>query len=400
MICRLEKLWYCCFFDFGSHILFSCQIDFEKPVVVEEGQTIMLLAMMEVNPDDGKLWIFQQLDMRSSVTRFAAETWEDAIPMIKPHFVSERAPTMAPMASLPIQPEPVFGGCARRLNTAQRIQLRNAMLALQTDRSLPSLFYWGTIFGVLDYTILVSVEINKGIHRRYFYSAGDKSGLVFKFFELPALDEFINAQAPKASGLFQGKPGKRLPFPEEEKQLTEEDELDDLGEDEEEDSQNPIELPMFPDKPRKLLEVERLSYAVRTICAHTSLVPKGLWTMTPTAEIKPDPSFRGLNRLDAERLQSYMCFRRPAREETLRGLHGPLTQNTHDFLDHLGLPQNIEGLWSLQFNYEQSRVQLRSMLCPGAEFWLDIDSPTSFGSSYQGYGDINNSLVFMLPELR
>jgi hypothetical protein len=44
-------------------------------------------------------------------------------------------------------------------------------------------------------------------------------------------------------------------------------------------------------------------------------------------------------------------------------------------------------------------VRLRSLLCPGAEFVLQVGHPRNFNGVYQGYGDINNSLIFMLPLL-
>jgi hypothetical protein len=272
------------------------------------------------------------------------------------------------------------------------------MLELQAARSLPTLYFWGTIAGPVDYTILVSIEVGKGIRKRFFYSAADKTGLTFKFFELPTLDDFINAQAPKASGFFRGKPGFRLPFPEEEKiPGDEDDDSDPLDDDDESTDQPP--LPMFPDHPRKLLEVERLAYVVRTIDRHTAIVPRGRWVMTPTAQIQPNPAFKGLSVQEAQQMNNFMFFRTPERIETLRGLYGPMMANTTAFLDDLGQRQDMLGLWSCHMNFEETRLTLRSLLCPGAEFWLDVNDPSSFGCIYQGYGELNNSLVFMLPEI-
>jgi hypothetical protein len=62
--------------------------------------------------------------------------------------------------------------CSRGLNSAQRQLLQGAILKLQSQRTLPSLMYWGTIFGPVDYTILVCVDIDKIVSKRFFYSLG------------------------------------------------------------------------------------------------------------------------------------------------------------------------------------------------------------------------------------
>jgi hypothetical protein len=76
-----------------------------------------------------------------------------------------------------------------------------------------------------------------------------------------------------------------------------------------------------------------------------------------------------------------------------------MTSASTSFLDHLGLSEGIRGLWSVQTNFEQTEVRLRSLFCPGAEFTLQVDSPHGYGGVYQGYGDLNHSLVFMLPQV-
>lgn len=367
--------------------------------VPEDTQTCWVVGMIQRAAH--QLTLFEYYRRNEKLTK---EVWEETVPDFAPMVKALPELPSTNIQALDFTRQPGFGGSwsGRALNPAQRSQLAGAMLTLQTERNLPTLYHWGTIYGPTDYTILVSVEVKRGIKKRFFYSQGDKDGQTYRFFELPILDDFIRTNAPLASGLFRGYPGFVLPFPADVKKPGDEEDLDDMPDDEmeEEDSAAMNELSLFSDRRnRKLLEVERLAYVVRTIDDHTSLVPRGRYRMTPLTDIQLNPSFQGLSLEEAQKLRNYLHFRLPVRPETLKGLRGPMTSDSTSFLDHLGLSESIRGLWSVQTNFEQTEVRLRSLFCPGAEFTLQVDSPNGYGGVYQGYGDLNHSLVFMLPQV-
>jgi len=366
---------------------------YDAKVQTAENTTVLIVASIE-RTSKHNLWGFHK-----KADEITKESWEDSVPEFKSIVATLSNQKFPPLSSLYLTPNNTYAGCGRTLNTAQSLLLSNVILQVQTERSLPSLSYWGTIYGPVDYTILVSNSIDKTITKRFFYSVSNAQGLGYKFKQLPAVDAFILENGPLVTGPYRGKPGYVLPFPEEVKVLGEDDEPDDepLDDDdlEDEDPDAPP-LPLFPAKKRKLLEIERLAYFVNTVDNHTSLVPRRKYTLTPLAKIQVNTAFKGLSLKEAQNLSSYLLFRQPKRAETLRGLAGPLTRNNPAFLDHLGQAQKLNGTWSLQTNFDQTQVRLRSLLCPGAEFVIEVGHSNNFGSVYHGYGDLNNSLVFML----
>jgi len=183
-----------------------------------DGQTVLVLAQVSRSVSVPNLWDFNRKEIK-----LQKEDWETTLPLFKPLTANLPKVKLQPAASLYLTPQLAFGDrwCSRGLNSAQRQLLQGAILKLQSQRTLPSLMYWGTIFGPVDYTILVCVDIDKIVSKRFFYSLGDKQGLGYNFRELPALDDFISKHAPQVQGMFLGKPTKRLPFPPDPKVLNE-----------------------------------------------------------------------------------------------------------------------------------------------------------------------------------
>lgn len=228
------------------------------------------------------------------------------------------------------------------------------------------------------------------------------------FAQLPAPDEFVSSKSPKIRGLFTGNPALKYKDPDAPPKVNEDGEIESEDEDadeEEEEEEEPIDEDEVDEDgnpvvrappPRRLTELERLSYNVREIESETGLVPRGAYYMTATGDILKNPAFEGLSVEESRKLSSYQLLRDAQHASTLASVRKMGVANHHDFLDPV-VPKSsrVKHTWSLQVADSGLEVSLRSLLYPGFEYTLEAGA-TNYAGGYFGLGEKNNDILFML----
>jgi hypothetical protein len=272
----------------------------------------------------------------------------------------------------------------------------------------------------MDESWFLTVAFSVPVFLFSFISASNDEGATFA--QLPAPDEFVSSKAPKLRGALSGNPalkhkdpdaGPKLdedgqPIESDDEEEEEEEEEEPVDEDEVDEDGNPV---VRPPPPRKVSELERLSFAVRQIDASTSLVPRGAIYQTATGELRWNTSFTGLSIEQARQLNSFQLLRNPTLPATLAAIRKAGVTNHHDCLDALAPahapassasaaaggaagPKSGES-WTLHVSESGLEVSLRSLLFPGFEYRLEAGS-NSYGGAYFGLGDKNDDLLFMI----
>lgn len=290
--------------------------------------------------------------------------------------------------------------CGGTLSIPQRLAIRTSLLKLKMNENLENISFWGKIHGTAqDYFIAQSIAVNTSVHKLYYWS--NDGGLTFA--KLPELDDFIKSIAPHIRGLFTGNPTLKYRDPNKPVKLNEDGEPeeseteDDVTETEEDDESLDEEARAAKKAAeRKLNELERLAYQIRTIDHDTAIVPKGQYYMTATGEIQQNHAFKGLSIEDSRKIVNYLVLRTPQESRTLAKIRGAGVSNNFDFLDSI-VPHgaNLKDSWSLHTDETGLHTHLRSLVWPGYEYHLEALSNESSGA-YFGWGEKNGDLAFML----
>jgi hypothetical protein len=225
------------------------------------------------------------------------------------------------------------------------------------------------------------------------------------FAQLPSPDEFVSSKSPKIRGLFTGNPALKYKDPDAPPKVNEDGEIESDEEEDEEEEEEPIDEDEVDEDgnpvvrappPRRLTELERLSFNVREIESETGIVPRGAYYITATGEIQKNPAFEGLSVEDSRKLSSYVLLRDAQHASTLASVRKMGVANHHDFLDPI-VPQasKIKHTWSLQVSDSGLDVSLRSLLYPGFEYTLEAGA-TNYAGGYFGLGEKNTDILFML----
>ena len=239
------------------------------------------------------------------------------------------------------------------------------------------------------------------------------------FAQLAAPDEFVSFKSPKIRGLFSGNPALKYKDPDAGPKLDEDGlpvESDEDEEEEEEEEEQPEEegeeevdedgnvIPRVP-PPRRLGELERLSFCVRQIDSHTALVPRGSIYMSATGVLGKNTSFPGLSIEEASKLSNYQLLRAPQEAATLASIRKAGVANHHSCLDAIvpetgatasqGKGASGSNAWALHVSEGGLVVSLRSLLFPGFEYSLEAGS-NNYSGAYFGLGEKNEDLLFML----
>lgn len=281
------------------------------------------------------------------------------------------------------------------LNVSQRLATRNSLMKIKLNENHQDVVFWGKIMGKQrDYLIACATSVSETIKKSFYFSADN--GLTFA--KLPPVDDWVVERCVKTRGMFTGNPAQVLKDPLKIVKLGEdgepiEDEAEPEPEEENEGDENKEEKAADPSK-RKLNELERLSYSVECVDKDTCIVPRGQYFLTPTGEIAPNTSFKGLRSADASKLDSYLLFRDPMCNATFARIRKLGVNNNFDFLDAVE-QDKPKGLWSLQTDESGSVVTLRSLVWTGFEFCLDLNTQT-FQRGYYGYGCRNDDVLFMI----
>ncbi len=124
------------------------------------------------------------------------------------------------------------------------------------------------------------------------------------------------------------------------------------------------------------------------------VVPRGAFILQPTGEVVRNRLFEGLPVIEAAKFNNYVHFRKAITLEQKSALFRSNLDKAVDFLDPIDEDQP-KGCWSLQFERGSALVLLRSLKWPGATFF-HIPETNSYGSLYNGIGEENRDIPFML----
>lgn len=267
------------------------------------------------------------------------------------------------------------------LNVSQRLAVRTALSKLRINENNPNITFWGKISGTTtDYLIAQGTVSTESIKKSYYFSCDN--GVTFA--KMSVMDDFIKEKVGTVSGLFTGNPAKLYKDPnapaEEEEEPPEEDEGDEKKEDD-------------PSK-RKLNELERLSYTVEAIDNDTCVQARGAYVLTPVGQIQKNRSFAGLTATECKKLDNFLLFRDPQNSQTLARIRKLGVSNNPDFLDPI-MEGQPSGVWVCQVDDACTQARLRSLVWPGYEFKLQVESQNSVGA-YFGNGMKNEDVMFML----
>lgn len=173
------------------------------------------------------------------------------------------------------------------LTIPQRLALSASLEKLKTLENAPRSALWGRIQGLeRDYIVAYTYALGERFELQFYFSADN----AVSFSKLPEIDAFIAEKAPNVRGRFRGVPGHKyreakkskkvmnengeVVAPEEEaEEEPEQEEEEEPEAPEEEQAQDSAPKPVDPSK-RKLTELERLSWVVRTITTQTFVLPK------------------------------------------------------------------------------------------------------------------------------
>lgn len=264
------------------------------------------------------------------------------------------------------------------LNCQEITGITTGLTALKCEEKYPEIFFWGKVFGQeADYYVAYGLKAGEfEFPSKAFYFAGED----FVFKPLPRPTPEAEAKVIELAG---GKPftGKA------ETPLEAAAAGDGEGEPAEGEEEN-------TDKPKPLMEVDRLAQTVQEIDFDTAAVPAGAYGLSDTHTIVPSKDFKGLGITEATSLDRYVHFRPPASVASLRALARTDAQFYKSFLDQLtsDLPK---GCWAVRQDPCATLVTLRSLSWQGYVAF-HVPETTKFGSCYFGYGQKNLDLPFLL----
>ena len=162
------------------------------------------------------------------------------------------------------------------------------------------------------------------------------------------------------------------------------------GNEDEEDAENKDSANDEPPKIEyKLTELDRVSWTISSINDECCIVPKDSLILTSSKIMQENRNFSGLNRNDANKLDSYLHFRTPRDPYSVSKYRKATAMNDTEFLDPItnDLPKGMflffgflrsvlqkicnlyySGCWRLQSKKAGLEVNIKNLLWPGFEF--------------------------------
>jgi radial spoke head protein 9 len=141
-------------------------------------------------------------------------------------------------------------------------------------------------------------------------------------------------------------------------------------------------------------ELDRLAYVVDEIDHATSVVPLGVYVVSPMHQVIANPSFPGLTWDQALQHYNFFHFRQPdlpERAQIIENADGLVRAG--DFFDPL--IQDLDGSWVISKDNTGSYTTLRNYVYPGAFCFHRPETP-HYGTVYFGDGRKNPDIAFMI----
>lgn len=285
----------------------------------------------------------------------------------------------------------------RGLNVPEQCTVKSSLVEIKLNENFKSTRFWGKIYGIEnDYLIIEAISMNHQIQHKYFFSID--GGL--NFAQLPIVEPWMNAKCMKIATMFTGITSY-VYKDEDQKEKSENDGDDEEEEqngdnkDEDEDQENKDSVNDEPPKIQyKLTELDRISWTISSINDECCIVPKDSLILTSSKLMQQNRNFTGLNRNDANKLDSYLHFRTPRDPYSVSKYRKATAMNDTEFLDPItnDLPK---GCWRLQSSKAGLEVNVKNLLWPGFEFKYCVGDSQHI-QGYFGNGIRQNDLVFMI----
>mmetsp|Transcript_4502 Transcript_4502/g.3941 ORF Transcript_4502/g.3941 Transcript_4502/m.3941 type:complete len:299 (+) Transcript_4502:69-965(+) len=289
----------------------------------------------------------------------------------------------------------------RGLNLQEQCTVKSSLIEIKLNENFKSTRFWGKIFGIEnDYLIIEATSMNHQIQHKYFFSID--GGL--NFAQLPIVEPWMNAKCNKIAAMFTGITSYVYEDEElKDKSENEDDENEDDENEEEanggnEDEQDQEKKDSENDEPPKieykLRELARIAWTISSINDECCIVPKDSLVLTSSKIMQKNRNFTGLNRNDANKLDSYLHFRTPRDPYSVSKYRKATAMNDTEFLDPItnDLPK---GCWRLQSKSAGLEVNVKNLLWPGFEFKYCVGD-SQYVQGYFGNGIRQNDLVFMI----
>mmetsp|Transcript_35739 Transcript_35739/g.43142 ORF Transcript_35739/g.43142 Transcript_35739/m.43142 type:complete len:285 (-) Transcript_35739:537-1391(-) len=271
----------------------------------------------------------------------------------------------------------ILSGSGIVLSSEQKAVVEHSLPLKKMEASLAGISLWGklTTLNGKDYLIAKGTKSapyvfeGKAVVETKIYYSQD----CVKWLDLAPVDEETYARALTISGFLTGEPGHQYvveepaPEPEPTETPAEEAPAEDApppaeGEDGEAEGPEPLRF--------NISESARLRTMVENISGGTDVMPIGYCSVNAKNQLLPNVMFAGVSFPD--KLESYQ----------------------HGFMG-APLSKDVNGCWSMQFDSFKGTAILRSLMYPGYVFCYSAEKK-SFDSFYQGTGESNKDMMFML----
>ncbi|NP_001171789.1 radial spoke head 9 homolog-like [Saccoglossus kowalevskii] len=257
------------------------------------------------------------------------------------------------------------------LSPERRAALETSLVILQNQQKFNRVFFWGKILGIKDdYFIAQGVGDDEMMDRKTLYSTDCVTWSL-----VPQATTAMKEQCSVVKGRFTGDPSYEY----------EHTEIKRIGEGEDaQEEENTITIK----------EEDRLASVISQVDEDVAIVPRGAYIKAPSGTVIRNRSFQGLEIHDAVKLSSYFHFREPVRLNQKSLLDKADLDKAIDFLD--AIDEDVpKRSWSLQLERGSGLIILRSLLWEGLTFY-HVPGTTKYGYMYNGSGEMNKDLPFML----
>ncbi len=312
----------------------------------------------------------------------------------------------------------------------EKAHVQASMAVLKNENHFVNIQFWGKIQGLKQDYLIVKGFAKSAEEATYFYSfvlfhfsyfkiihvsRSANAGITFS--QLPQIESSREKYLEKIRGMFIGDASfayfldKTEEDIEEEKQKLEAQKQSDMEQTtsikiQDLDAAENAEQPPAEEKPAeeggeaqkpkepvvsskvKIIEEDRLSFAISLIEQDTNVIPRGSYIKTSTGSIIPNDTFFGLTHNNSLKLDYYQHLKASTSQKTT------LLDPSYDFADTL-LHDKPNGCWALQFDEAFGCVVGKSLLYPGYVFY-HIPETRTYGSFYIGSGEKNMDLCFMI----
>lgn len=272
------------------------------------------------------------------------------------------------------------------LSTEHRAALSSSLVVLQNNEKFESVKFWGTIVGTTgNYYIAQGFGKSKFSSSKAFYTHD-----CISWAQLPDIHPVIAASAQRIKTRFTGSASNEFVVSEpgpaaDEAPVELPDEVKAIRTTEVKEDGTTITTTISEEK--------RVAAVVAWIDHECNTVPFGAFIKTAGGEIIPAPNYSGLSTEDAGKLASYLHFRVPVNKRT--ALERAQIDKATDFLDALA-DDVPKGTWAVQHGSGGATVLVKSLAWPGFTFYHCPNS-NKYGCIYNGIGQRNSDLAFMLP---